>query len=115
MTGIDPKALIIECFTAARNAKSLDFYGMIIDQNDHPVDGVKVTAKVGLFLSINHSGGKDYDTESDSTGKFSFIGIHGADSGFILQKEGYVYDQRQPSSSRQADYTPDPGNPVIFH
>jgi hypothetical protein len=98
----------------SRNTKSLDFYGRIIDQNDHPVDGVKITAKVGLFLGISHSGGKDYDTESDSAGKFNFTGIHGAGTGFILQKEGYVYDQRQPSSSRPNDYIPDPDNPVIF-
>jgi len=99
---------------AARNAQSLDFYGKIVDQNNQAVSNVKVTARVGLYSGITHSGEKDYDTESDSAGNFSFTGIHGAGAGFTLQKEGYVYDQRQASSSRPADYAPDPNKPVIF-
>jgi hypothetical protein len=111
---IDRKATIIESIMAARNTKSLDFYGKIIDQNNQAVPGVKVTARVGLYLGITHDGEKDYNTESDASGDFSFTGIRGAGTGFTLRKEGYIYDQRQASSSRADDYTPDPNNPVIF-
>ncbi len=112
---VDSKAAIIQSIMDSRNAKSLDFYGKIVDQNNQAVSDVKVTARVGLYISITHSGGKHYETRSDSGGKFSFVGIHGAGAGFTLEKEGYIYDQIQASSSRPDDYAPDPNNPVIFH
>jgi len=111
---VDSKTALMLAFWAAANQKSLDFFGKIIDQNGEPVGGVKVTAGVGLIIDMTHSGAKYFYTQSDSTGKFSFNGIRGAGVGFVLQKEGYTYNQRQPSSSRPNDYTPDPNNPVIF-
>ena len=107
----------IEQFQAgfdATNSKALDFYGKVVDQNGTPVAGVKVKAGVGLILGFERSGGKDYYTETDAQGQFSFVGIHGAGVGFTLVKEGYAYDQRQPASSRPNDYVPDANNPTIF-
>jgi hypothetical protein len=111
---VDSKAAIIQSIMDSRNAKSLDFYGKVIDQNNQAVSDVKVTARVGLYISITHSGGKHYETRSDSAGNFRFVGIHGAGTGFTLEKDGYIYDQSQASSSRPNDYIPDPNNPVVF-
>jgi len=98
----------------AENSKPLDFYGKVVDQHGEPITGVKVNARVGLYVSFTRSGGKDYFTETDSSGRFSFVGVHGAGAGFVLKKEGYTYDQRSPSSSRPNDYVPDVNKPVIF-
>lgn len=111
---VNPKVAKIEAMVATENAKSLDFYGKVIDQFGNPVVGVNVEAGVGLVVSFTQSGGKQYVTETDATGRFSFVGIHGAGVGFTLTKKGYSYDQRLPSSSRPKDYVPDSGNPVIF-
>jgi hypothetical protein len=98
----------------AENSKPLDFYGKVIDQLGAPITGVKVNARVGLYVSFTRSGGKDFFTETDSTGRFSFVGIRGAGAGFVLKKEGYIYDQRSPSSSRPNDYVPNVDKPVVF-
>lgn len=98
----------------AENSKPLDFHGKVLDQSGQPIAGVKVNARVGLFISATRSGGKDYFTETDSIGLFSFVGIYGAGAGFMLQKQGYSYDQRSPSSSRPKDYVPDLDKPAIF-
>jgi hypothetical protein len=111
---VNPKAARIEAVIAIENAKSLDFYGKVIDQFGNPVVGVNVDAGVGLYVSFTRSGGKNYITETDTTGRFSFVGIHGAGVGFTLKKEGYSYNQRLSSSSRPKDYVPDSSRPVIF-
>ena len=98
----------------ASNSKALDFYGKVVDQEGSPVAGVKIKAGVGLVINFERSGGKDYYTETDAHGRFSFIGIHGSGVGFTLTKEGYFYNQRLPVTSRPKDYVPDPDNPVIF-
>ncbi len=98
----------------AENKKALDFFGKVVDQYANPVEAVKVKAGVGLILDFDHSGGKEYYTETDAAGKFSFVGIHGAGVGFTLTKEGYFYNQRLPSTSRPNTYVPDSSNPVIF-
>lgn len=98
----------------AENSKPLDFYGKVVDQYSEPVESVKVNARVGLYINFTRSGGKDYFTETDSSGRFSFVGIHGAGAGFVLMKQGYSYDQRSPSSSRPNNYVPDVNRPVIF-
>jgi hypothetical protein len=110
----NPKVAAISAIVASENAKSLDFYGKIIDQYGNPVEGVKVKAGIGLVVSFARSGGEERYTESDASGNFSFVGIHGAGVGFFLQKEGYFYDQKLPSSSRSTDYVPSPNKPVIF-
>jgi hypothetical protein len=111
---VDSKLTKMEAFMSAQNAKSLDFYGKVIDQNGDPIAGVKVKAGVGRITSLTESGGEKYYTETDSAGKFSFVGIHGAGVGFLLSKDGYSFSQRQPASSRPKDYVPDPKNSVVF-
>jgi hypothetical protein len=113
-TPINPKVAEMHAIVAAENSRSLDFYGKVIDQHGEPVAGVKVKAGVGRIVSFAESGGEYYYKETDAAGRFSFVGIHGAGVGFILTKEGYAFNQRQPASSRPKDYVPDPDNPTIF-
>jgi hypothetical protein len=105
---------MIQAAMLTENSRALDFYGRIVDQGGNPVEGMKVTAKVGTYEGFSRGGGTDSVTESDANGRFSFIGITGAGVGFLLDKEGYEYNQRLPSTTRPNDYRPDPSNPVIF-
>lgn len=98
----------------SENHKPLDFYGKIVDQDGRPVEGVKVIAGVGTYVSFTESGGTKYFTVSDAEGRFSFTGIHGAGSGYLLEKDGYEFNQRQPFASRPKDYVPEPDKPAIL-
>ena len=110
----DSRTARIEEYIKSQNAKTLDFYGKVIDQHGDPVAGAKVTARVGLVVSIVESGGRQYFTETDVTGCFSFVGIHGSGVGFDLAKDGYEFDQRQPGSNRPDGFVPDPNNPMVL-
>jgi hypothetical protein len=112
--GCDPKTVAIEVLMSSENHKSMDFYGKIVDQDNHPVEGVRVTAGVGTYEGPTRSGGQKYYTVSDAEGLFSFTGIHGAGCGYILEKDGYAFDQRQPFASRPKDYVPDQNKPALF-
>jgi hypothetical protein len=112
---VDSKLAKMEAFMSAQNARSLDFYGKVIDQHGDPVAGVKITAAVGRIVSLTESGGEKFYAETDSAGKFSFVGIHGSGVGYLLSKDGYTFSQRQPASSRPKDYVPDLDNPMVFH
>jgi len=114
LTGCDPKAIRIWTWMWSENHKSLDFYGKIVDQDGHAVEGVKVTAAVGTYVSLTESGGRKYYTVSDAAGQFSFTGIHGAGCGYLLEKPGFEFSQRQPFASRPKDYIPDPSKPSLF-
>lgn len=113
-TGCDPKFWKMEMWMWSENHKSMDFYGTIVDQNNRPVEGVSVTAGVGTYDGPTRSGGQKYFTVSDVEGRFSFTGIHGAGSGYLLEKSGYEFNQRQPFASRPKDYVPDPNKPAIL-
>jgi hypothetical protein len=104
----------MEIWMWSENHKSMDFYGKIVDQNNHPVEGVNVTAGVGTYDGPTRSGGQKYNTLSDAEGRFSFTGIHGAGSGYLLEKSGYEFNQRQPFASRPRNYIPDQKNPAIL-
>jgi hypothetical protein len=111
--------LLLQCscmaiMMAEENNRSLDFYGVVVDQSGNPVPNVLVTAKVGTYVSFSEGGGEDYTTRTDRQGRFSFTGIYGAGVGFLLELKGYEFDQRQPGSTRQSDYVPDPSKPVVL-
>jgi hypothetical protein len=114
LTGCDPKFWKIQMWMWSENHKSLDFYGKIVDQDGLPVDGVRVTAGVGTYVSFTESGGTKYFTVSDAEGRFSFIGIHGSGCGYLPEKPGYEFSQRQAFASRPEDYVPDPNNPAVL-
>ena len=112
--GCDPKFLKMQMWMWSENHKSLDFYGRIIDQDGRPVEGVKVIAGVGTYVSFTESGGTKYTTASDVEGRFSFTGIRGSGCGYLLEKPGYEFSQRQAFASRPKDYIPDPNKPALF-
>ena len=113
-TGCDPKIVRMKAWMWSENHKSMDFHGKIVDQDNHPVEGVSVTAGVGTYEGPTHSGGQKYSTVSDAEGRFSFTGIHGAGCGYLLEKNRYEFNQRQSFASRPKDYVPDPNKPAIL-
>ena len=93
------------------NSKRIDFYGKVVDQHGQPIAGVHVKGSILLVVSPISSANKEVVTETDSEGKFQFVGLHGADFGLILQKAGYESNGR---SKWSAAYKPDPNNPVVY-
>ena len=114
LTGCDPKFWKMEMWMWSENHKSMDFYGKVVDQDNHPVEGVTVTAAVGTYEGPTRSGGQKYFAKTVVDGRFSFTGIHGAGCGYWLEKTGYEFNQRQPFASRPKDYVPDPDTPVVL-
>jgi hypothetical protein len=111
--GVINKGQAIQETLINENKKPLDIYGKIVDQYGAPVSGAKVRGSIGLNVSFVKSGGEYHYTETDSDGRFQFLGIHGVGIGIWPQKEGYFYNLKQPSQ-RPDDYKPDPNNPIVF-
>ena len=107
------KTVAMKTIWANENSKSLDTYGIVIDQHGDPVPGAKVRAGVGLYVDFTRSGGEDYYTQTDSKGRFSFLSLHGAGVGFTPEKPGYQFNGRLPNS-RPNDYNPNPNNPIVL-
>jgi len=104
----------IQMVLKLENLKSLDFYGKVVDQHGNPVVDAKVRGGVGLNVDFIHSGGKDYFTETDLKGRFSFVGIRGTGIGIWVSKEGYDCDQSQNEQRPPNYFQHDPNNPVVF-
>ena len=111
--GLISKGEAMQATLMEQNKKSLDLYGLVVDQNGQPVVGVKVRGSIGLNVNMVQSGGEIHYTETDSLGRFNFLGIHGVGIGLWPQKEGYFYDLKLPSQ-RPDNYHPDPNNPIVF-
>jgi hypothetical protein len=111
--GLIDKGLVIQAGLMAENKQPLDFYGKVVDQNGNPVTGAKVQGNVGLNVSFVESRDEIHFTETDSEGRFKFLGLHGMGLGIWPQKQGYDYNLKLPSR-RPADYHLDPNNPVVF-
>ncbi len=104
------------------------FYGKVIDQNNDPVVGATVEAKIlyyGGFSLLKMRDGDDNDKyhssvlTTDSSGKFTVSGNKGKSLDINISKEGYkspegrlsyVYDPNE----RKLRHHPSPGNPVIL-
>jgi hypothetical protein len=93
------------------NSKRIDFYGKVVDQHGHPIAGVQVNGSILLAVSPISSANKEVITETDSAGKFQFVGLHGAGFGLLLKKTGYEYNGK---ANWSAVSNPDPNNPVVF-
>jgi hypothetical protein len=96
----------------AENSRPIDVYGKVVDQHGQPVAGVDVKGGT-LLLSPDSSGGQQLDAETDNQGQFSFIGLHGARFGVLLEKPGYESDPRTYAQWWDS-YKPDPNNPFVF-
>lgn len=107
------KGEAIQSSLMEENKKTLDLYGLVVDQNGEPVVGAKVRGSIGLNVNMVQSGGELHYTETDSQGRFNFLGIHGVGIGLWPQKEGYFYDLKLPSH-RPDNYQPAPNNPIVL-
>jgi len=107
------KAEAMQAAQAEENKHSLDIYGKIVDKYGEPVAGAKVDGSVLLNGNVVESSGEMHVTQTDSQGRFQFIGIHGIHIGIWPKKEGYTYDVKH-GAQRPDNYIPDPNNLVIF-
>lgn len=96
-----------------RNKNSLDIYGRVIDQYGQPVVGAIIRGDSTLITGYMKNTVETHFAETDTDGRFSFLGLHGAGMGIWPQKEGYFYNLKLPSK-RPDNYQPDPNNPVVF-
>ena len=95
----------------SRNVRPINLYGMVVDQNQHPVEGANVT------FSQTYNGQPTPRT-TDSSGHFELSGVAGRYLTVETSKMGYYATK----TSRQSfDYSPEGGNfqadsrePVIF-
>lgn len=112
-TPVDPKVAKMEARVAAENSTPIDVYGKVIDQSGQPVIDAKVKGGTLLIEGYDRSGGEAFSTVTDTQGRFSFTGLHGARFGLGIEKPGYVYDPKRYLGWWDG-YRPDPDNPVIF-
>lgn len=108
-----PKLQHVEQLARGENDRPLDFYGRVIDQNGEPVAGCKVLGRTLLILGFDRSGGESHYTETDTQGRFQFLGIRGASLTVTPGKPGYEYDSRIPPKWSD-DYKPDAAHPMVF-
>jgi hypothetical protein len=107
----DSKAARMDAIFAAENARSLDFYGKVVDQFGHPIPGVQAKGSILLVVSPISSANKEVVAETDAGGRFEFVGFHGANFGVLLEKPGYESNGKSNSSPNGRS---DRNNPVIF-
>jgi hypothetical protein len=113
-TPVDPKVAKMEARVAAENATPIDVYGKVIDQFGQPVIDAKVNAGTLLIKGFDRSGGEEFSTVTDTQGRFSFTGLHGARFGLGFERLGYEYDPKRYVGWWDS-YKPDPDNPMVFH
>ncbi len=111
--GIISKEQAIQETLLEENQKSLDIYGKVVDQYGQPVSGAKIEGAVELNVSFIKNKVELHVAQTDSEGRFSFLGLHGTGLGIWPKKEGFFYNLKQPSK-RPDDYKPNPNNPVVF-
>jgi hypothetical protein len=98
----------------SQNSKSLDLFGLVVDQYGAPVIGAKVMGSVLLAAGFTRNSGEDHYTEADAQGRFGFARLHGLELGICPQKEGYEYDLKLSANRPENYYKADPNDPVVF-
>ncbi|WP_042725892.1 hypothetical protein [Chthoniobacter flavus] len=102
---------------------AIDYYGKVVDQDDHPLAGVRVRYSIqSMYFLPWLPGGKSELREivSDGEGLFSIRGGKGFSLGFdSLAKDGYKYSPKGGrgelySGGGAQDYKPDPRHREIF-
>jgi len=102
--GLISKAEVMQQVWDNENARSLEFYGKLVDQTGQPVVGVKVVGNI--MFQMGYAGTRDqiHETTSDANGLFEFSGLHGAMLGVIPSKPGYEYSYKYSHSNWTEDY-----------
>jgi len=92
----------------------INFYGLVLDENNQPLSGANVK-----WITTTIAGNGKGTTTSGSDGRF-FIGTTGKEMNVMVQKDGYRTVERGANFEFAAFfqdnyYDHDEGNPVIFH
>jgi hypothetical protein len=88
------KGALITAGLLAQNNNPQEFYGKVIDQYDQPVAGVNVTGYLRFLQGIDADEKVEaHKTQTDTEGLFQFTGLHGAELGVKVAKEGYQMGQ----------------------
>lgn len=93
--GLISKGQAIADIYKSKLSQPQSFYGKVVDQHDHPIAGVKVSANME---TLNTSGNgvqiQTYRTQSDLKGLFQFVGKIGGPINVTVKKEGYLMNER---------------------
>ena len=100
---------------SARNLRSQDFYGKVIDQDGSVLVGAKVDAELvfntGAYGSVRV---QKYSTVTDQNGLFGFTGIHGAGLGVRVSKDGYDQEGNNQSCKGPVGEKTTPNDRAIY-
>ncbi|MEI6861744.1 MAG: carboxypeptidase-like regulatory domain-containing protein [Verrucomicrobiota bacterium] len=99
----------------AENSKPQNYYGKVVDQYGNPVAGATVMGNILLNVGFESSRREAHQTATDNEGLFQFTGLHGADLGVTVRKEGYEMEARGagykgPTNGKD----PTPADPAVF-
>lgn len=97
----------------------IKFYGKVIDQDDQPIEGVKVVMQ---WTDMSAKGSSERTVSTDAAGRFELTGVMGKRLGINqVSKEGYYRaNQGIQTSFEYAAFfennyhRPDPDKPVVF-
>jgi carboxypeptidase family protein len=107
-----------------RMHRPIAFYGRVVDENGRPVEGASVSFSYNRFIPPEDS--FTTNTVSDRNGMFSLSGVMGSTLSVHVGKQGYYsvgsanknhfnYMADHMELSGYEPFSPDTGNPVIFH
>jgi len=97
----------------------ISFYGQVLDQDNHPVEGVHISMS---WTDMSLKGTSETTRLSDSLGRFEVTGIRGkrfgirsiAKSGYLEARGSNRYSFEYPGFWEPTYHEPDVNNPVIF-
>lgn len=110
-------------WVAQQNGK-INFWGRILDQDEHPLSDVRVVMKVRRWrLAPAGADFPEFVTTTDADGRFQFLDASGDTMSInSLTKPGYrlsMEDQRRSMAYQyhnlSVTFIPDPSKPEIFH
>lgn len=120
------RAARTKAVVGAKNG-SIHFYGVVRDQHDEPIPGVRVRMDVGgwiyVFPAYFSGKNKDYWAESDSLGRFELKGVRG-DTLCVMEaaKEGVDMELKHvpcfnydPARIAAGDKVPTQDDPAVLH
>ena len=98
----------------------IEFYGKVIDEEGAPMSGVKVIGHTGSAMGFMAHEYRNYETQTDQSGYFSFTRIKGSHLGFEFVKSGFIYKthkkgfQYSAMTKPEERHKPDKSKPIEF-